>query len=91
MSESTGLTALVDYSVVLYVEACFEAGGVARVERVEQSRSQDMAGMDDGQLSSVQLVRLLCAKGVRVRICENPKQELQIVPSAVSNYFVETP
>ncbi|CAE7673021.1 ptprf [Symbiodinium necroappetens] len=43
------LTALVDYSVVLYVE--------------------DMAGMDDGQLSSLQL----------------------IVPSAVSNYFVETP
>ncbi|CAE7671664.1 Fndc3a [Symbiodinium sp. CCMP2592] len=43
------LTALVDYSVVLYIE--------------------DMAGMDDGQLSSVQL----------------------IVPSSVSNYFVETP
>ena len=54
---TTGLTALVDYSVVLYIEARLALA--PRGELVEKSVEprQDMAGMDDGQLSSVQLVR----------------------------------
>ena len=50
-----------------------------------------MSGLDDGQISSVQLAGLLRRGAIPLTSLSHLEIHWEVVPSSISNYFVETP